>query len=81
MIDWIQTNWLIIVMFAILVFGGFYTPGLRNIWIAALKALLTENVMKRLFLSIAEKLVASTKNKLDDAWLEELKKTLEIENK
>jgi hypothetical protein len=63
-------------MVAILVFGGFYIPGLRSLWTAALKTLLSEKVLARLFVSVAETLVKSTKNKLDDVWLEELKKSL-----
>lgn len=76
MLDWVQTNWLLLVMVAILVFGGFYIPGLRSLWTAALKTLLSEKVLARLFVSVAETLVKSTKNKLDDVWLEELKKSL-----
>jgi len=75
-LDWVQTNWLLLVMVAILVFGGFYIPGLRSLWTAALKTLLSEKVLARLFVSVAETLVKSTKNKLDDVWLEELKKSL-----
>lgn len=81
MMDWIQMNWLLLVMVAILIFGGFYVPGLRSLWMIALKTLLTEKVLARLFVSIAEALVKSTKNKLDDIWLEEMKKSLGMTEK
>ena len=37
---------------------------------------LSEAFLKELFLYLADKYVASTKNKLDDAWLKQLKKKL-----
>jgi len=74
--EWLQTNWVAIVGTIILVIGGFYIPGLRKIWIIGFKTLLSEKVLTKLFLEIVDKIVKSTKNKLDDAWLEELKKKL-----
>ena len=76
MIDFIQTNWAIVISIIALVVGGFYIPGLRSIWVVALRTMLSEKVLIRVFLTIAEKLVKSTKNPLDDIWFEELKKKL-----
>ena len=76
MIEFLQTNWVIIISMITLIIGGFYIPGLRSIWGLAFKSLLSEAVLKRFFITIAEKLVKSTKNPLDDIWLAELKKNL-----
>jgi len=76
MVEWFQTNWILIVVMLAIIIGGFYVPGLRGIWVIALKSLLNEAVLKSLFLAIAEKLVKSTKNTLDDVWFNEVKKKL-----
>jgi len=54
----------------------FWIPGLRTIMVLALKTLVSEAVLKKIFLEIAQKLVDSTKTKVDDTWLEEIKKKL-----
>jgi len=56
--------------------GGFYFPGLRVIMMAGFRAILSEAVMQRVAIMLLESLVKSTKNKLDDLWLAELKKRL-----
>ncbi len=62
---------------AILAFiGAFYVPGLRFLATAALKALFSEVVIKRLFLELAQVLVKSTKTLVDDVWLEQTKQRL-----
>jgi|GEM_PF-2655011 len=73
MIEWLQANWLTILGTIILIVTGFYVPGVRGLWMTGLKALLSERVLIKLFLAVAEKIVKSTKNTLDDEWLEELK--------
>jgi len=74
--DWLKTNGVTMIGTLVLILTGFYIPGLKILWLKALKALLSERVLTKLFIVIAEKLVKSTKNKLDDVWLEELKKDL-----
>ena len=74
--DW---NLILYIVLAIgIIIASFYIPGLRDIWKLVIQAALSEAVLKRLFLMIAEKLVASTKNTLDDLWLKELKKKMGI---
>ena len=74
--DW---NLILYIVLAIgIIIASFYIPGLRDIWKLVIQAALSEAVLKRLFLMIAEKLVASTKNKLDDIWLKELRKKMGI---
>jgi Ni,Fe-hydrogenase I cytochrome b subunit len=74
--EFLQNYWTVLVSMIVLIVGGFYIPGLRNIWVIAFKVLLSETVLKRIFIAFAEKLVKSTKNPLDDIWLEEVKKKL-----
>tara|TARA_Y100000310_G_C20540180_1_gene742866 strand:- start:408 stop:626 length:219 start_codon:yes stop_codon:yes gene_type:complete len=56
--------------------GGWYVPFLRAIYVAGFKAMLSEAVLKKVFISVAEKLVKSSKNKLDDIWFAQMKKNL-----
>jgi len=56
--------------------GGLYVPFLRTIYIAGFKAMLSEAVLRKVFISVAEKLVKSSKNKLDDIWFAQLKKNI-----
>jgi hypothetical protein len=60
----------------ILILGGMYVPAVRKILLVMFRALLTENVIKRIVIYLLENLVKSTKNKLDDKILEEIKKSL-----
>lgn len=76
----IQSNWIVIMGMIILGIASFYIPGLRLIWTIAFKACLSENVLRRFFLIMAEKLVASTKNPLAKEWLEEVKKQLPVKS-
>ena len=56
--------------------GGWYVPFIRSFYMVGIKALLSESVRNKIMLSLAEKAVKSTKNTIDDAWFEELKKEL-----
>lgn len=73
---YLQDSWKTMVGMLILVFGAFWVPGLRGLMMLAIKTLVSEKVLKSIFISIAEKLVASTKTKIDDIWLAELKKKI-----
>ncbi|MBO8183335.1 MAG: hypothetical protein H0Z28_11190 [Archaeoglobus sp.] len=75
--DWNLVLYILVII--AFVIASFYIPGLRGIWKLVIQAALSEAVLKRLFLMIAEKLVASTKNKLDDIWLKELKRKMGIQ--
>ena len=75
-IAWFQESWQIIVGVILVMFGAFWIPGLRTIMVLGLKTLLSEKVLKSIFILLAEKLVASTTTKIDDLWLRELKKKL-----
>ncbi len=73
---YLQDSWKTIMGVLVVVFGAFWIPGLRTLMILALKTLVSEAVLKKIFILIAEKLVASTKTRIDDIWLAELKKNL-----
>jgi len=73
---YLQDSWKTIVGMLVVVFGAFWIPGLRTLAILALKTLVSEAVLKKIFIALAEKLVASTKTNIDDIWLAELKKKL-----
>ena len=73
---YLQDSWKTIVGVALIMFGAFWVPGLRTLMVLGLKTLVSEAVLKKIFVALAEKLVASTKTKIDDIWLAELKKNL-----
>ena len=68
--------WMYVTGGLVAVAGGWYIPFLRTIYIAGFKSMMSEAVLKKIFMSVAEKLVKSSKNKLDDIWFEQLKKNL-----
>ena len=76
MIEFIMSNWTVILLTLFMIVMGFYVPGFRVVWVKAFRALLSEAVLTKIFLVLAESVVKSTKNKLDDLWLEQLKKSL-----
>ena len=73
---WIANNWLPIVGTIASLIGAAYIPIIRTIVVKGFKSLLSEAFLKQMFLSLADKYVASTKTKLDDVWLAQLKKKL-----
>lgn len=75
-VGYLQDSWKTIMGVLLLVFGGFWVPGLRTVMLLALKTLVSEKVLKAIFLSIAKKLVDSTKTDIDNIWLDELKKKI-----
>ena len=77
--DFISNNtWLVGIVLTIAgIIGMFYVPFLRKLAVVTLKALLSEAVLKRAFLELAEKMAASTKfTKIDDDLVKEIKKRL-----
>jgi len=76
MLDWLQSHWETILGTIMVLVGGAYVPIMRTLIIKGIKALLSETFLKALFISLASKYVKSTKTKLDDIWLEALKKSL-----
>ena len=73
---WLQESWKTIVGVIVIMLGAFWVPGLRTLMVLGLKTLVSEKVLKSIFIMLAEKLVASTKTKIDDLWLAELKTRL-----
>ncbi len=71
------TQWYMIVLEAILGFVlMFHVPVLRTIAMTAFKALLSEQVLIKIFLDLAGAFVHSTKNTTDDAWFYEIRHKL-----
>jgi len=77
MIEWIQSNWATIVGTVAVIRGGMYIPLVRGLVIMGLKTVISEAVVKKIAIQIIEKLVKSSKNKLDDVWFAEFKKKVE----
>lgn len=74
--EWVKESWLVIVGTIGVVFAALWIPGLRTLVVLGLKTLVSERVLKAIFLALAAKLVKSTTTTVDDIWLEELKKKL-----
>ena len=74
--EWIKDHWMLIAGTIASLAGAAYVPFIRTIVVKGLKALLSEAFLKEMFISLAEKYVKSTKTKLDDVWLTQLKKKL-----
>ena len=77
MIEWIQDNWMSVVGTIAVIGGGLYIPVVRGIVLMGLKTMISEAVLKKIAIQMVEKLVKSTKNKLDDIWFAEFKKKVE----
>ena len=74
MIEWIQNNWTSVVGTVAVIGGGMYIPFVRGLVLTGFKTMISETVLKKIAIQIVEKLVKSTKNKLDDVWFAEIKK-------
>ena len=77
MIEWIQSNWATIVGTVAVIGGGMYIPFVRGLVLMGLKTMISEAVVKKIAIQIIEKLVKSSKNKLDDVWFAEFKKKVD----
>lgn len=80
-LQWLQENWVLISGTIIFGVGGFYIPWIRSFLLMVIKVAFSEKILKYVFISFADTLVRSTKNKLDDLWLAALKKELGMEDK
>ena len=74
--EWIQNNWVSIAGAAAVVGGGLYIPFVRGFVITGLKTVVSEAVLKKVAIQVVEKLVKSSKNKLDDIWFAQFKKNV-----
>ena len=74
--DLLKDNWQAVLGTAVDNRGAAYIPLVRGIEVKGVKACLSEAFLKEMFISLADKYVKSTKTKLDDAWLGQLKKSL-----
>ena len=77
MIEWIQSIWMSIVGTVAVIGGGMYIPFVRGLVLTGFKTMISEKVVKKIAIQIVEKLVKSSKNKLDDVWFAEFKKKVE----
>ena len=77
MIDWIQSNWMSVVGTVAVIGGGMYIPLVRGLVLTGFKTMISEKVVKKIAIQIVEKLVKSSKNKLDDVWFAEFKKKVD----
>ena len=74
--EWIQNNWVSIAGAVAVVGGGLYIPFVRGLVITGLKTVISEAVLKKVAVQVVEKLVKSSKNKLDDIWFAQFKKNV-----
>ena len=77
MIDWIQSNWMSVVGTVAVIGGGMYIPFVRGLVLSGFITMISEKVVKKIAIQIVEKLVKSSKNKLDDVWFAEFKKKVD----
>jgi enamine deaminase RidA (YjgF/YER057c/UK114 family) len=75
--EWIQSHWVSIAGTIGVLAGGMYIPFVRGMVLKGLKAMISEAVLKKAAVTMVEGLVKSTKNKLDDVWFAEFKKSVE----
>jgi hypothetical protein len=75
--EWISSNWTAIAGSVVALLGGWYVPIFRKLYIIGLKAMLSEKMLKKVFMAVAQQVVKSTKNTLDDAWFEQFKSSVE----
>ena len=74
--EWIHNNWVSIAGAVAVVGGGLYIPFVRGLVITGLKTVVSEAVLKKVAIQVVEKLVKSSKNKLDDIWFAQFKKNV-----
>ena len=74
--EWIQNHWVSIAGAVAVVGGGLYIPFVRGLVITGLKTVVSEAVLKKVAVQVVEKLVKSSKNKLDDIWFAQFKKNV-----
>ena len=74
--EWIQNNWVSIAGSVAVVGGGLYIRFVRGLVITGLKTVISEAVLKKVAIQVVEKLVKSSKNKLDDIWFAQFKKNV-----
>lgn len=75
--EWISNNWQIVAGTIGAGVLGMYIPFTRGLIMAGVRAMISEAVMKKAAIIAIGGLVESTKNKLDDAWFAEFKKSVE----
>ena len=75
--EWIQSHWVSIVGTIAVIGGGLYIPFVRGLVLTGMKTMVSEAVLKKIAVQMVEKLVKSTKNKLDDVWFAEFKIQIE----
>ena len=71
--DFIASNWEVIVATLLVSIGGVAIPGVRTFVMIGVRSVLTEKVLTALAISALEKAAKSSKNKVDDAFVAELK--------
>jgi len=71
--EWISSHWTAIAGSVVALLGGWYVPIVRKIYVLAFKSMLSEAVLKKVFLQVAESLAKSTKNDIDDTIVAEIK--------
>ena len=74
--EWIQSHWVSIVGTLAVIGCGMYIPFVRGLVITGLKTVVSEAVLKKVAIQVVEKLVKSSKNKLDDIWFAQFKKNV-----
>ena len=74
--EWLKDHWLPVVGTIASLVGAAYVPFVRTMVVKGVRALMSEAFLKEMFMTLAQKYVSSTKTKLDDVWLAQLRKKL-----
>ena len=73
MIEWVQAHWMAVAGSIVSVIALGWLPFTRVVLRKGLNVVMSEAFLKELFFDLAEKYVKSTKTKLDDKFLKQLK--------
>lgn len=76
-LNWFKDHWMVVGGTLGVMVGSFYVPFVRTIVFKGIKVLASEAFLKEVFIGLAEKYTKSTDTKLDDVWLEQLKKSID----
>jgi len=78
--SWLEDNWKALSGVVAVLVGGYAVPVVRifarEILVASIKALISREMLKLMFLKLAHDYVESTETDLDNKWLERVEKNL-----
>ena len=76
-LNWVKDHWMVMGGTLGVLVGSVYIPFVRTIIFKGINVLASEAFLKEVFIGHAEKYTKSTDTKLDDVWLNQLKKSMD----